>query len=195
MSKFVLLLLVLVASAGGIYWAMKNRKRLPAALADGRSLPDIELLDDRGEPVSVASLRGKPAVIILLRGSWCPFCNSQVKDLTRHYREVSELGAALIFVTPKPLDTTRRVAEIFDVNFTFWVDPELAFGEALGLRAAEAVPRQFRDKFGPDALHPTSIVIDPEGIIRFASSEQDVRARPDPELLVAKLRAITGDCA
>ena len=31
---------------------------------------------------------GALAVILFVRGNWCPFCNAQVKELTQYYREI-----------------------------------------------------------------------------------------------------------
>lgn len=168
-----------------------QRQNVAPQLTAGRFLPDITLRDDQGEPVTWQDLSGKPAVVIFLRGSWCPFCNSQVKDLTNHYREINATGAGLVFVTPKPLDTTRRVAEIFDVDFTFWIDENLAMAKALGIHATDEVPKDLREKFGSDTVKPTSVIIDANGMIAYATTSNDVRARPEPELLLGELRKLS----
>jgi len=45
-------------------------------LAAGAAMPDGDLLDAHGNPITLAAARGgKPAVIVTYRGAWCPFCN------------------------------------------------------------------------------------------------------------------------
>ncbi len=190
MNIAIIIALVITVGAAAYYWHSQRTATLPPSLAVGAALPDIALQTDDGAAVRPSDLYGKAAVIIFLRGSWCPFCNSQVKDLTRHYREINALDAELVFVTPKPLDTTRRVAEIFEVTFTFWVDPNLQFADAVGLKADDEVPDSLQQQFGPDTIRPASIVIDSDGVIRYAVVAEDVKARPEPERLVAELRKI-----
>ena len=57
-------------------------------------------------------LAGSPTVILFVRGSWCPFCNEQVEKLTAYYRDIVDLGAKLILVTPKPGQTPTRMAQL-----------------------------------------------------------------------------------
>lgn len=187
---------IVVALAVGIalaaWWRVRRsgrRNRVPKALQPGQTLPVVELHDDQGNSVSTAPA-GRTRVLIFLRGGWCPFCTSQVESLTANYKQIGELGADLVFVTPRPLDTTRRVAEIFGVDFTFWVDAGLAYARQLGIFDAAAVPQRFRDKYGPDAFRPTSLIVDSSGIIRFARVAPDVRTRPNPGTIVTALERL-----
>jgi peroxiredoxin len=102
-------------------------------------------MDENGDPLSSTDLRGRPSVLLFVRGNWCPFCSKQVKNLTRFYKEINESGAHLILVTPKPLETTRRVADFFDVKFEFWLDESLAIGKRLGLVQESGVPDDYED--------------------------------------------------
>lgn len=191
MTNLSILLSASLVAAAVIFFVLRSRRpKVLPQLSAGRTLPDIELQTDQGSVVTWRDLQGQPAVVIFLRGSWCPFCNSQVKDLTNHYREINATGAALVFVTPKPLGTTRRVAEIFDVDFTFWIDNDLKMADELGIVATDEVPEELRKKFGSDTVRPTSVILDDNGVIQFATTSNDVRARPDPELLVAELKKL-----
>jgi peroxiredoxin len=133
-------------------------------------------------------LLGAPAVILFIRGNWCPFCTKQVEDLTKHYHEIVALGAKLVLVTPKPLQTTRRVAEFFNVEFDFWLDDALAIAKQLGLVHAAAVPAEHRKDYGADTVWPTSLVVDAGGTIRFTQMSRFIFDRPQPETLLRALR-------
>ena len=80
----------------GLAW-LKTRglRPTPARLRPGSPLPNFEAVDEDGNAVQSIALRGAPAVILFVRGNWCPFCNAQVKELTRYYREITEIGARL----------------------------------------------------------------------------------------------------
>jgi len=168
----------------------RRRSRLNPVLRVGNKLPAFTAETEDGEIVEHESLRGKPAVIVFLRGSWCPFCNNQVKNLTGHYRKINDMGASLLFITARPLQTTSRVAKVFGVDFTFWLDPDLKIARLLGILSPEGVPDEIRDKFGQDTVWPTALVLDAGGTIRYANQSSDVRARPDPAVFVRELQKL-----
>jgi len=182
----ILVLLVLA-------WRLRRNRGehpMPEILRPGKPLPEFRAIDEQGNPVRSSQLSGTPAVILFVRGSWCPFCNEQVEKLTGYYKDVADLGARLIIVTPKPLQTTRRVACIFEVEFDFWLDDSLEAAEKLGLLHREAVPASFRAEYGSDTVWPAAIVIDRSGIIRYTQLSKHISDRPDPEVLVKALRPI-----
>jgi len=175
---------------GIAYLLYRNRpsRPVPDVLRRGRPLPDFSAVDERGEPVRSTDLRGAPAVMIFVRGNWCPFCSRQVKDLTAHYKDMVDLGARLIFVTPKPQETTRRVAEFFEVEFEFWLDESLTVTRQLDLLLEAAVPESYVREYGADTIWPTSLVIDAGGIIRYVDLSKNIIDRPDPKTLLRELQ-------
>jgi peroxiredoxin len=180
----ILLVVLLVAIALYLARAHLRGKTVPAALQPGQVLPEFSLLDEHGNSVSASDLAGKPAVLLFVRGTWCPFCSRQVSDLTRYYKEITDSGARLVLITPKPLETTRRVADFFDVEFEFWLDENLKVATKLGLVQAAGVPKEFRSEYGEDTLWPASLVVDAKRIIRFTAMSRFIADRPNPEKLL-----------
>ena len=178
-----------IVLAGGWFWLKKRGlRRMPAILKPGSPLPDFQACDEQDNPLRSAGLRGTPAVILFVRGNWCPFCSAQVKDLTKHYKDIIDLGARLILITPKPLETTRRVASFFEVKFEFWLDEDLEVAKRLGLLHVAGVPKSYDKEYGRDTVWPTSLVVDAAGIIRYTDLSKHISDRPDPELLLRELR-------
>lgn len=165
-------------------------KAIPDALRPGQSLPLFTVSDEEGNPISSADLAGKPAVLLFVRGSWCPFCSKQVAGLTKNYKAITDSGARLIFVTPKPLETTRRVADFFEVEFEFWLDESLGVARQLGLVQSNGVPKDFRGEYGEDTMWPTSLVVDANGIIRLTELSRFIADRPNPEKLLAAVNKL-----
>jgi cytochrome oxidase Cu insertion factor (SCO1/SenC/PrrC family) len=65
LAGLVLMMLLLAASV--------RAQRLPKpqiASAEGKLAPDFTLKDQRGKPLRLSSLRGKPALVIFYRGHW-----------------------------------------------------------------------------------------------------------------------------
>jgi len=182
---WVLIATAVVVVAALLFFRDKFRgKAVPDDLRPGNPLPEFTAVDENGDPLSSTDLRGRPSVLLFVRGNWCPFCSKQVKNLTRFYKEINESGAHLILVTPKPLETTRRVADFFDVKFEFWLDESLAIGKRLGLVQESAVPDDYEKEYGRDTLWPTSLIIDGDGIIRHTELSRFIADRPDPEKLL-----------
>lgn len=193
MSSAILILIAVIAViAVGTFWFLRKRQRpLPASLQIGAPLPDFTALTEDGTAIESRQLRGKSAVLLFVRGNWCPFCSAQVENLAGHYKSISNLGARLILITPKPLATTRRVADFFDVDFEFWLDEDLRVARQLDLLLEDSVPKAHREEYGEDTVWPTALVIDGEGIIRFAALSKFLADRPNPETLVRELQRIT----
>jgi peroxiredoxin len=163
---------------------------VPEILRPGKPLPEFRAFDEQGNPLRSTQLAGSPAVILFVRGSWCPFCNEQVENLTAYYKDIVSLGARLILVTPKPLETTRRVARFFEVEFDFWLDESLDAAEKLGLLHTAAVPAEFRKEYGSDTVWPTALVVDRSGTIRYTELSKHIHDRPDPKVLLHALRQL-----
>jgi peroxiredoxin len=163
---------------------------IPEGLRTGEKLPDFSAVHEDGSTVHSAELRGQPTVILFVRGNWCPFCTKQVEEITAHYKDLSKLGAKLIFITPKPLDTTRRVAEFFDLEFEFWLDESLAIAKSLGLVLSDGVPEEWSTEYGHATFWPTALVVDKDGIIRYSKLSRLIFDRPNSEALVKELRKL-----
>lgn len=188
-ATYLIIALVLLALGGGVIWIRtRGLRATPPQLKPGKPLPDFRAIDEQGDPVRSVELHGAPAVLLFVRGNWCPFCSRQVNDLTQHYRDIIDLGARLILVTPKPLETTRRVAEFFKVEFDFWLDEGLAVTRRLGLLQNGGVPKDYDREYGADTVWPTALVVDAAGIIRYTNLSKHISDRPDPTVLLREIQ-------
>jgi len=191
MSMTVIVAIAAAAAVllGAWLWVSKRGLRpVPDALRQGQPLPDFRAQDEQGDPVRSTELHGSPTVILFVRGNWCPFCSKQVKNLTGYYKDIVDLGAKLILITPKPLETTRRVAQFFEVEFDFWLDDALSVSKQLGLLQQSGVPGDYDKEYGRDTVWPTALVVDAAGIIRYTELSKHISDRPDPELLLREIR-------
>jgi len=182
--------MALLAVAAWLFRRRIGARSAPDFLQPGKPLPHFRAVDENGNPLDSGDLKGRPAVILFVRGNWCPFCSRQVADLTNYYKAINESGAHLILVTPKPLQTTRRVAQFFDVDFEFWLDESLDVARQFGLLLRDGVPKDHRDDYGEDTLWPASMVVDANGIIRYTEFSRLIADRPNPEKFLQVLRAL-----
>ncbi len=187
---FIPAALVLLAGILYLLWKKEGGRRVPEQLKPGRPLPEFQAVDEDGNRLKSTDLAGAPAIMLFVRGSWCPFCSKQVADLTRVYKQITDAGAKLILVTPQPLETTRRVADIFGVEFDFWLDESLEIAKQLGIFLEGRVPDAQQKEYGEDTLWPASVVVDASGIIRFTELSKFLVDRPNPEKLLKVVRKL-----
>lgn len=192
MSQVVLVVSILALVAVALFLGRdKIRGRpIPDGLRPGQPLPEFSMLDENGNIVSSADLKGSATVLLFVRGSWCPFCSKQVANLTSYYKDITDAGARLILITPKPLQTTRRVADFFKVDFEFWQDESLQVAKQLGLVKTAGVPDEFRAEYGDDTMWPTSLVVDQDNVIRLTELSRFIADRPDPKKLLATVKKL-----
>lgn len=155
---------------------------VPAGVAEpGTELPDGKLLDVHGAATSLSAARGgRPAVVVLYRGDWCPFCNLTLR--TYQHELVPALagqGVPLIAISPQKPDGALTMQEKNDLTFTVLSDPGNQVAGALGVltRPSEGV-RGVQAQLGEDVAAgnadgtdtmpmPTVIVTDAGGTIRW----------------------------
>ena len=81
----------------------------PAATwaAGARAAPDFRLADQRGRPVSLASLRGRPTIVTFIDPLCRDLCPLEAQVLTRVQHELGRRAPALVAVSVNPPGDTR----------------------------------------------------------------------------------------
>lgn len=70
--------------------------------AVGDVLPDLTVSDLEGQPTPLSAQMGDAGLLlVVLRGTWCPFCVGQIHAMRRYYPRFRELGINLVFVVPE----------------------------------------------------------------------------------------------
>jgi thiol-disulfide isomerase/thioredoxin len=77
-------------------------KPAAAALQVGQSAPDFTLPDLAAHPVTLTEqLLGGPVVLTFYRGSWCPYCDLQLRAYSRMVPLLARAGAQIIAISPQ----------------------------------------------------------------------------------------------
>ncbi len=115
--------------------------------------PAIELTDIAGSTVSLVDYKGD---VILLNtwATWCPPCRREMPDLEAFFRTHAERGFMLLGVNVgEEKETVVQFVDMFHLTFPIWLDPDESTLRSLNSFSL-----------------PYSIVIDREGIVRYAWS-------------------------
>jgi peroxiredoxin len=170
-----------------VNWYSIFNRRVSDKLSMGKQLPSFEAQQPDGESVNSDVLLGKPALLLFYRGGWCPICMAQVDEVASRYRGLIDRGVQVVLISPQPPDLTRRVAEMYDVAFNFWVDVDSQAAAALGIINKDGVPIAVRKRYGADTVLPTAIITDAAGKIIFTDQTNNYRVRPNPDFFIDAL--------
>jgi peroxiredoxin len=154
----------------------------PAAkslLPVGSPAPPFTLRTPAGEPVSLASLRGK-TVLLELFATWCPHCAAEAPHLKAMYGKLPRDKYAFVSVNADSEDAASVLAFHiwFGLPFPALLDPGTDAGTFHNPGSPGPVSKQYKVK-----LYPTFYVIDPHGKIAWSATGE----QPDA-LLLQELR-------
>ena len=142
-------------------------------------MPRLTLEDEAGNPVDSTAIQADAKVYLFYRGNWCPLCTGQIREIAALYHELAERGAQVILISPQPHESTRELADRFDVPFRFLVDPDNQNARLLGIDQPQGVPFGVKG-YGPDTVMPTVVITDGAGTILFVDQTDNYRVRPEP---------------
>lgn len=164
---------------------------------------DTDLRDVKGKPFNLArKLSTKPHIVLFYRGGWCAYSNLELRAYQDRLKEIEELGADVIAISPELPEHVQATARKNDLTFTLLSDVGSKLADALGIRfiLSDSI-RPFYEKAGHmlDQRHgdgswllpvPSTFFVAKGGIIRMAFIEPDYRKRLEPRDAVAALRSI-----
>jgi len=152
-----------------------------------------------GKPFS-ETLKNGPVVLKFYRGSWCPYCNLELKAYHQNYSKFKEKGYQLIFLTP---DSPREISKTLKKNnytFPMYTDVENSIAKKFGIafKLDEKVNELYK-KFGINLVRaqdntnnelpmPGTYIIQKDGTISFAHADADYTNRIDPLDLLKELK-------
>ncbi|MCB9757981.1 MAG: AhpC/TSA family protein [Candidatus Omnitrophica bacterium] len=173
-------------------------------LSVGVSAPDFVGSDFRGKNIQLSDYYKKgPVILIFYRGSWCPYCNTQLQKLQSHLNEFKQYQASLIAVSVDKIGPTAKMIEGHDLEFDIVSDPAGDILEKYGL--VFTVPEDFVKKYKDEYLIdlqaasgrsdgviaiPATYIIDTSGKIVFAYANKDYKIRTSPEEILAQLQKL-----
>lgn len=153
-------------------------------LGPGDPFPTLTLIRPGGESLTVPDgFAGSYGVVLFFRGSWCRYCNTQLRAFQRNAERLSESGIRVAALsaddeaTTAALIATHRLA--FPVGHS--ADPDVV--------AAATGAFVNRD---PAYLQSTGFVIDPDGNVVVSVYSSGAIGRLVPDDVVGLVRHLSG---
>lgn len=108
---------------------------------------------------------------------------SELQGLQLSLPELRARGAAIAGVVVDPVATNAELARDAGLAFPLLSDPDLRVIDAYGLRHVAAHE-------GKDVAHSASVLVDPDGVVRWTFVTRNVRVRPTPHDVLAAIDAL-----
>ena len=172
------------------------------ALGLGSRAPEFNLPNATGENISLSGLLSQgPVVLTFYRGSWCPYCNLQLRALQENLSEIKSLGASLIAITPEVPDDSLSLDDIRKMDFSVLSDQDAKTAQEYGV--AWKVPDMLLEHMrvdrelnltkinngNADVLPiPATFILDRSGKVVWSFVDVDYRKRSEPSDIIEVLK-------
>ena len=122
-------------------------------LNPGDIFPDLDLTLVGSETLHLPDhLSGKFGVVIFNRGSWCPYCNAQLRGFQRAQDSLGEVGAAVVSLSVDDEQTTKELVQKHGLTFPV--------GHSADARKISDLTGAFLTSY-PFYLQATGFILDP----------------------------------
>lgn len=151
-------------------------------LGPGDLFPALTLNLAGGASLTVPdALHGSYGVVLFTRGSWCPYCNAQLRAFQRSIDKLTEVGAGVVSLSVDDEPTTAEL--IAKHRLTFPV------GHSADAAAVSAATGAFVDPVG-NYLQSTGFVLDPTGHVIVSVYSSGPIGRLVPEDVIGLIRYV-----
>ena len=166
----------------------------------GEVMPEFLLPNVKNEIInSNEILKNGKMIIAFYRGSWCPYCNLELKMLQDHLPKIKDKKAMLVAISPQSPDNSLTVVEKHNLTFEVLTDKDNLFAKQLGISfELQDFVLPYYQALGIDLMHfnknndnslpvPAVFVIDQNGKIIYKFVDANYMNRIDIDELLQTL--------
>jgi peroxiredoxin Q/BCP len=99
----------------------------------GRTAPEFELRDEKGETVSSADLAGKPYLLYFYPKDDTPGCTKEACDIRDNFGRFGQRGLRVLGVSPDTVQSHAKFGKKYGLPFTLLADPDKKLASAYGV--------------------------------------------------------------
>jgi len=172
------------------------------AIGNNQVLPNGNLLNLEGKAQRIEDIIDTPTVISFYRGSWCPYCNLELKALQDILPQIKEKGARLIAISPEKPDSSLSFKEKLELDFDVFTDTNNNYARELGLvfKLEDHIDtiykefgfdlEKFNDITTQELPFPATIIVDKTGKITYSFISENYTLRTEPSEILSELDKI-----
>ena len=152
-------------------------------LEEGQNAPEIDAVDQNGDPVKLSDYRGKKVVLYFYPKDNTPGCTKEACAFRDNMERIVGQGAMVLGVSPDNPASHDKFKDQHDLNFSLISDPDKAICEKYDIIGEKKM-------FGKSykGVIRTTYIIDPEGMI--AHKWSNVKVNGHVEQVIKKLKEL-----
>lgn len=179
---------------------LQKKKIEEKSIKLGEIMPEFLLPNVKNEIInSNEILKNGKMIIAFYRGSWCPYCNLELKILQDHLPKIKDKKATLVAISPQSPDNSLTVVEKHNLTFEVLTDTDNLFAKQLGISfELQDFVLPYYQALGIDLMHfnknndnslpvPAVFVIDQNGKIIYKFVDANYMNRIDIDELLQTL--------
>jgi len=156
-------------------------------LRNGQPFPSLEVPATGGGTISLPdNLAGAYGVVLIYRGSWCPYCNAQLAAFSRAFDALTELGVRVVALSVDDEETSAALVAKHAVRFPVGHSADAG-------KVAAATGAYVNDD--PRYLESTGFVLAPDGTVLIAVYSSDAIGRLVADDVAGYIRYLTQHAA
>ena len=190
MKKF---LFILLAISGLSFAQIAEKAEDISPLLIGEKIPKQDLISVDNKAVSTNDIFNKKTVLIIYRGGWCPYCNSQLMEMQEIENQIIALGYQIVAISPDSPKFLKETTKEDKLNYQLFSDSDGKFSEALGIAFKRDKPKldKYSEGKNPGFLPvPTVYILDENREIEFLYINPNYAKRLKGEMLLAVLKSL-----
>lgn len=179
---------------------LKGRNIEDGSFHLGDKFPDFSLPNTNDKKIALKELLENGKVIIaFFRGSWCPYCNLELRALQDNLKQITDRNATLVAISPQTPDYSEELKSNHNLDFELLTDKNNALAKQLGI-AFElqnyVIPAYsslgielaaYNENDNNELPFPAVFVIDTNGNVNYKFVDSDYMNRVNIEELIAQL--------
>jgi peroxiredoxin len=166
----------------------------------GAPIPDVTIASAEGEPAELRTVAGsQPVLIGFYRGGWCPFCNTQIRELSTRHDVFAERGVVPIMISVDQPGEAAKTEAAYEIPFPVLSDSDLEAHNAF--RVLFEVPEEDVERMKAGGMDleassgrdhhklalPSLFLFDENGVLLWQHVDSDYRVRPRIEQILEVL--------
>lgn len=167
----------------------------------GDKAPNFKLLDVSGQKIELyEQLKTKLIILVFYRGGWCPYCNVELRGYQNIIKDIHEVGAEVIAISPEVIEESINTREKNKLDFYVLSDQN---NDAINKYKLEyELPPYIIDLYkkikvpldkynGRDDWilpSPATFIINREGTIVYKYNKSDYRERAEPSEILKVIK-------
>ncbi|GAA4077451.1 peroxiredoxin-like family protein [Flavobacterium cheonanense] len=190
MKKF---LFILLAISGFSFAQIAEKAEDISPLLIGEKIPKQDLISVDNKAVSTSDIFNKKTVLIIYRGGWCPYCNSQLMEMQEIENQIIALGYQIVAISPDSPKFLKETTKEDKLNYQLFSDSDGKFSEALVIAFKRDKPKldKYSEGKNPGFLPvPTVYILDENREIEFLYINPNYAKRLKGEMLLAVLKSL-----